>query len=139
MPYSAPQPPLEDDMARTRDPTTGRRATLDATVQCRLAIECWDGEGGAVVPTAEAAAPSDAPAFADAEVVQLRMRVVALEGLVLALLAHGSGPQRAAAAQMASHILPRSGYTRHPLTIRAAARITQLVDRAGLLASASAP
>lgn len=103
------------------------RRTSDTPVPRTLEIQRWDNEGGAVAPAPPAASTAD---FDDAEVVQLRMRVVALEGIVLALLAHGSGPQRNAAARMAGHILPRVGATAHPLTIRAARRITQLVERA---------
>jgi hypothetical protein len=114
--------------------TIGRRA-VEAAQQRRFALQRWDGEGGAVVPV-PSPTRSEAPAFADAELVQLRMRVVALEGLVLVLLAQGPASQRAAAARMADHILPRPGRTQHPLTVRAAARIRQLVARARRLASA---
>lgn len=111
-------------------------SSTQTTPPSRLALQRWDGEGGAVASTP--ATPATAT-FDDAELVQLRMRVVALEGIVLALLAHGSGPQRNAAARMAGHILPRMGATPHPLTIRAARRITQLVDRAHRLSAARAP
>lgn len=107
--------------------------STQTTPASRSALQRRDGEGGAVARTPASSATSS---FDDAELVQLRMRVVALEGIVLALLAHGSGPQRSAAARMAGHILPRMGATPHPLTIRAARRITQLVDRAHRLNAA---
>jgi hypothetical protein len=102
----------------------------------RAAVQRWDNEGGSVAP-ADAAAPAGLDVDVDdAEGTQLRMRVIALEGLVLALLAQGSDAQRAAAVEMAAHILPRPGRTPHALTLRAAARIEQLVERARQLARA---
>lgn len=104
----------------------------------RDALARWDWEGG--VAGDAAALPTTAPLLrahvwevVDTEMAQLRMRVVALEHLVLALLVHGSVGQRAAAGAMAAYILPRPGFTAHPLTIRAAARMAQLVGRASAL------
>ena len=65
-----------------------------------------------------------------AESVQLRVRVIALENLVIALLAQSPERQRVLAREMATFIAPRPGYTPHPLTLRAAAEMRSLVDRA---------
>lgn len=65
-----------------------------------------------------------------AGLIQLRVRVIALENLVIALLAEACGPQRMRASQMAAFILPRPGFTPHPLTVQAAARMTDLAERA---------
>lgn len=73
----------------------------------------------------------DAPGLANAELVQLHIRVIALENLVIALLANASESQLAQAREMASYISPRPGFTPHPLTIGAAAEMLHLVDRAG--------
>ena len=70
-------------------------------------------------------APND-----DAEFQALHVPVIALENLVIALLAAGSDQDRALAGEMASDISPRPGFTRHPLTIHAAAHISDLVERA---------
>jgi hypothetical protein len=104
----------------------------------RDALARWDWEGGVAAAGAEATAaePSTQPCtldFAGTEMAQLRMRVVALENLVLALLMHGSVDQRAAADAMAQYIRPRPGFTAHPLTLRAAARMVQLLQRASAL------
>jgi len=112
-------------MNRTRSHAAKAPESAEAAAWRRMALQNWDGEGGSEALPPVAAIPSTSP-----EVAQLRMRVVALEGIVLALLAHGSGPQRRAAADMAAHIRPRVGRTPHPLTLRAATRITQLVARA---------
>ena len=67
----------------------------------------------------------------DAELVQLRIRVIALENLVIALLAELSDGQLARACDMASYISPRPGFTPHPLTLHAASQMVHLVERSG--------
>lgn len=62
--------------------------------------------------------------------MQLRIRVIALENLVIALLAEAPDRQLTLARGMATYISPRAGYTRHPVTLRAAAEMLSLVDRA---------
>ena len=64
----------------------------------------------------------------DAERTHLHMRVIALENLVIALLAEGSDDQRAKARAMAVHISPRAGFTAHALTLEAAFEMNHLVD-----------
>jgi hypothetical protein len=73
--------------------------------------------------------PDDAPST-NAEWVQLRIRVIALENLVIALLAEAPDRQRALARGMATYISPRTGFTPHPVTLRAADEMLSLVDRA---------
>ena len=75
--------------------------------------------------------PGDILELTNAELVQLRIRVIALENLVIALLAEGSERQREVARDMASYISPRAGFTQHPLTVHAAAHMIDLVERAG--------
>lgn len=69
------------------------------------------------------------PPLSNAELVQLQVRVIALENLVIALLAEGSDEQRELVRDMATYISPRPGYTRHPLTLHAAAQMLHLADR----------
>ena len=75
-------------------------------------------------------ATADEPPAADTEAVQLRIRVIALENLVVALLAQASAAQLALAREMADYISPRPGCTPHPLTLRAADEMRSLIDRA---------
>lgn len=118
----------------------------------------WDGEGGAgplgrqealvsgqdalVSGNGELAQPdlahtgqnsaASAPAdLRNAEVVQLRIRVIALENLVVALLAGASAQRLDLVREMAAYISPRSGVTRHPLTLRASVQMNHLVGQAG--------
>lgn len=64
------------------------------------------------------------------ELVQLRIRMIAMENLMIALLAESSDRQRELAREMAAYISPRPGFTPHPLTTHAASQMLQLVERA---------
>ncbi|WP_076070822.1 hypothetical protein [Sphingomonas montana] len=92
------------------------------------ALSRWDNEGGAI-----ATAPSrhaDVAPLSPAELIQLRIRVIALENMLIAVLADGTDRQRDVARDIAAYIAPRSGFTHHPLTIEASRHMTALVDRA---------
>lgn len=98
----------------------------DRSRQRLNALSRWENEGGSTPGDA----PSAAPSLTGAELVQLRVRVIALENVVLALLAQASDRQLELVREMADYIAPRPGFTHHPLTIHAAARMIQLVERA---------
>ena len=83
----------------------------------------WDGEGGAGLP------PGAGPAAPPLRAEPLRQRVIALESLVIALLATASEAQREQALAMADFISPRPGHTAHTLTLRAAVRMRSLLAR----------
>lgn len=70
------------------------------------------------------------PPLSDAELVQLRVRVIALENIVIALLAQAPDRQLELAREMAAYISPRHGFTPHPMTVHAAAEMNSLVKRA---------
>lgn len=94
-----------------------------------------DGEGVAGRASPPQGAPFEAaattpPALTDAEVVQLQIRVIALENLVIALLANAPEATRQQAKQLAAQISPRPGFTQHRLTLHAATQMQHLVDRA---------
>lgn len=108
--------------------TSGRDLPDEVSETRRRALARWDNEGGALAAMAQCAAA--APELTNTELVQLRIRVIALENLVVALLAEGSERQRQLARDMAAFIAPRPGFTQHPLTVHAADHITDLVDRA---------
>lgn len=72
---------------------------------------------------------SPAPPLTNAELVQLQTRVIALENLVIALLADASDRQIQLAQYAAAHIRPRPGHTLHPLTINAADQMLHLLQR----------
>ena len=95
----------------------------------------WDDEGGAgpCGPQVDPASVEDRvvfPKMAEAEWTALHVCVIALENLVISLLATASNVQLAQARDMASIIAPRPGFTPHPLTTHAAAHMVDLVERA---------
>jgi hypothetical protein len=97
------------------------------------ALSRWDGEGGAGPGhPGLAPAPSDVPPLANAELVQLQTRVIALENLVIALLADASAWQIELAREGAAYIRPRPGCTPHSLTINAARQMDHLVQRSAI-------
>lgn len=109
----------------------------------RIALSRWDNEGGAgfdiPAPGAGAGnAPADKAASTDTEAVQLRIRVIALENLVIALLAQASMAQLELMGEMADYISPRPGFTPHHLTLRAADEMRSLVNRASPFRNAPA-
>lgn len=108
----------------------------DLSEQRQRALSRWDNEGGAG-PSGPQSGPAfsgaqqEVPELTNAELVQLRVRMIALENLVIALLAEASDRQLDLVREMAGYISPRPGFTQHPLTIHAAAHMVDLVERAG--------
>ena len=102
------------------------------SIQRQQALSRWDNEGGAAGPIA--APPADqeqvsAPEMSNADLVALRVRVIALENSLISLLATASDQQLELAREMASYILPRPGFIHHPLTTHAAAHMIDLIER----------
>jgi hypothetical protein len=109
--------------------------SLDPSQQRQMALSRWDNEGGAGPRGPQegqisAEAQSDVPELTNVELVHLRVRVIALENLVISLLADAPNRQLDLAREMATFISPRPGFTHHPLTIHAATQMIDLVDRA---------
>jgi hypothetical protein len=103
--------------------------------QRQRALSRWDNEGGAGADGPGTASEPETertaiPDLTNAELVTLRIRVIALENLMICLLATASDDQLRLARDMAGYISPRPGFTQHPLTIHAAAHMVDLVERA---------
>ena len=96
----------------------------------------WDNDGGAG-PDGVQEAPnrsndaSAVPQLSNAELVQLQVRMIALENVLIALLSQAPKQQLDLVREMAAYISPRPGFTAHPLTIHAAAQMIHLIERAG--------
>lgn len=103
---------------------------IDSAERRRRDLSRWDNEGGAIAAVAHGAHADVPDDITNAELVLLRVRVIALENLLITVLAEGSDRQHQAARDMADTISPRPGFTAHPLTIRAAQHMNDLVDRA---------
>jgi len=103
--------------------------------QRQCALSRWDNEGGAGPDGPGTASERETertaiPDLTNAELVTLRIRVIALENLMICFLATASDDQLRLAREMAGYISPRPGFTQHPLTIHAAAHMVDLVVRA---------
>ena len=101
----------------------------------RKAVSRWENEGGLVASLSDeypemTTAPSTEPPLTNTELEHLRARVVALESVVVTLLATASKGQIALAREIAAFILPRPGSTQHPLTKDACIQIVNLAERA---------
>ena len=95
-----------------------------------IAVSRWEAEGGALPcgPQEALAATCDEwdiPALSDAELIQLRIRVIALENIVLGLLSKAEERSSTIA-----DITPRPDAKQHPLTIHAATQMDHMVERA---------
>lgn len=107
----------------------------DRSKQRQSALSRWENEGGAGPRRSRKVLISEKgrlrlPQLTMAELVQLRIRVIALENLVIGLLAEASDRQLDLAREMAVYISPRPNSTRHRSTIHAAAQMLHLVERA---------
>lgn len=132
---------LLDDLDLAPPPILASTIMLDkpnepSRLQLRLrALSRWENEGGAPEHqnndrSVAAHMPSDHPPLSNAELVQLRIRVIALESVVIALLSQADEAQLQRVRDIAVHISPQPGFTHHPLTLHAAAQMSSLVERA---------
>ncbi len=80
-------------------------------------------------PTNLDAALGRAPPPSNAELAQLQIRIIAVENLLIALLAQADDAQLDLIRDMAAYISPRPGFAPHPLTIGAAGEMISLVER----------
>lgn len=108
--------------------------TCGSSQQRSKALSRWDNEGGAGPNGPQKSLTlngkqSDVSPLTDVEIVQLRVRVIALENLVIALLASSSDHSRGTAHEMADYILPKPGATQHRLTTHAATHMIDLLKR----------
>lgn len=111
------------------------RETLNPEALRQRVLSRWDNEGGASASaptkTTPLAGHAEAPPLTNIELVQLRIRVIALENLVIALLAAASDRPLEVAREMATHLSDVKDRVHHPLTVQAAVQMTDLIERAG--------
>ena len=110
-------------------------ALVAAEEQCPPGLWKTPAEVAALAQTtpqlaAPGTAATAAPTLTPAEQTHLHVRVIALENLVIALLASATEHQLECAREMAAYITPRAGATAHPLTTNAAADMVSMVERA---------
>ena len=83
---------------------------------------------GAAAPDRPVHGADAPPLLSNAELVQLQIRVIALENLVVALLAHAPEQQLELVRDIAASIFPRPG-VEHRLTSQATAQMEHLAQR----------
>ena len=109
---------------------------LDRTAQMRRAIARWDNEGGAdgheKAHEAELSGGQTEVPLTNAELVQMQIRIIALENMVTALFAGAPETVATLAREFAECISPRPGHTAHSLTIHAAAQMLHITQRSAL-------
>lgn len=97
------------------------------------ALARWENEGGDTPPIdficEEGAEQTPISEMSNVEIVALRVRLIALENVLISLLVTASDHQLELIREMAGYISPRPGFTPHPLTIHAAKHMIDLVDR----------
>ena len=101
----------------------------------RLAVGRWENEGGAISAWRhEGRAPENyatvAGEIGDAETANIRVRLIAIENILVALLADAPEDRIELVREMAQFISPRPGMTPHRLTIEAARNMLAIVERA---------
>lgn len=105
--------------------------------QLRQALARWENEGGTDGhPAPHGLKPDTGQSTVDltnAELVQMQVRVIALESLVTALLASAPADVTALVDELAACISPRAGCTPHHLTVHTASHMLHLTHRAALL------
>ena len=114
------------------EPTHVVSMSLEDRIRIRVsALSSWENEGGAVQrhgPSGDAT--PDVPPLTNAELVQMLIRMIALENVIISLLTRAPSEQLALVQEMAAYISPRPGFSPHRLTIHAAAQMLSLVERA---------
>jgi hypothetical protein len=114
--------------------------TNDSNLRER-ALSRWENEGGALPGGPETSAHTgelSVPEMTNVQLVALHVRVIALENLVISLLATASNQQLDLAREMAGYISPRPDFTPHPLTVRGAAHMIDLIERSSRFRSGCA-
>ncbi len=100
------------------------------------ALARWENEGGA---RSQGPQGDSTPGIercdhvadvTNSELVLLRVRMIALENLLIALPADASERQLELARDATTYISPRPGFTVHSLTVRAATHMSNLIERA---------
>ncbi len=104
----------------------------EAVRRLKLALLRWENEGGSQSNEAPGHPFSDGesvPELTNAELVQLQIRMIALEHLVVALLADATDKQLERVREIEMLISPRPG-VEHRLTAHATAQMAHLARRA---------
>ena len=100
--------------------------------QLEAALSRWENEGGARAQAtqSEHALQAKVPQSMNTELEHLRIRMIAMENLLITMLAQAPDQQLELGCEMAAFISPRPGFTHHPRTVGAATQMVHLLHRA---------
>jgi hypothetical protein len=100
--------------------------------QIETALSRWENEGGAIAQIAslDCVVSLQIHLSMHTELDHLRIRMIAIENLLITLLAQADDPPREMGREMATYISPRPGFTPHHQTLEATAQMRHLVKRA---------
>jgi hypothetical protein len=107
-------------------------APSQPSLRLQSALSNWENEGGAsaIWFTANCVAQTEVAQSMSTELEHLHIRVIAMESLLITLLAQQTVEARRMGLEMAMFISPRPGFTRHLRTLGAAAQMVHIVERA---------
>lgn len=103
----------------------------DRLLQRRRALSRWENEGGAVCQPNTASDDrelANAPVLSNSDLVRLRIRVIALENLVIALLARAP-VELDLVREMAADMTQSPGFADDRMTVRAVDEMLHLLER----------
>jgi len=106
----------------------------DRLLQRRRALSRWENEGGAVCQPNTAFDDrelANAPVLSNIDLVRLRIRVIALENLVIALLARAPVQPLDLVREMAADMTRSPGFLDDRMTVRAVDEMLLLLERSG--------
>ena len=97
-----------------------------------VALSIWENEGGARAQRTQPqpGMQTEVPQSVSTELEHLRIRMIAMENLLIAMLAQAPDRQLELGCEMAAFISPRPGFTHHPRTVGAAAQMVHVLHRA---------
>jgi hypothetical protein len=112
------------------------QSASERALQRRKALSRWENEGGAVCKPQGTSDDqlADAPMLSHGELLRLRARVVALENVLIALLARASIDQQNLVREMAGY-LSAADVQAGPEDHRTADEMLSLLDRSGQFCS----
>ncbi len=95
------------------------------------ALSRWENEGGAIaqIPSLNCVVSLEIHLSMRTELEHLRIRMIAVENLLITLLAQADDQPREMGREMATYISPRPGFTPHHKTLDAAAQMRHLLKR----------
>ena len=109
-----------------------KKVPMQNRPRLEVALSIWENEGGARAQRTQPqpAMQKEVPQSVSTELEHLRIRMIAMENLLIAMLAQAPDRQLELGCEMAAFISPRPGFSHHPRTVGAAAQMVHVLHRA---------